>query len=97
MHEIMSENIKRDLEVPENQSVEISKLYQGFSQVIKSKKFENNSFIDKVYRENQDALAVIDLAEACNMFNDEDPPNYKASGICYCNIGNIQYKNGNFD
>jgi Tfp pilus assembly protein PilF len=31
------------------------------------------------------------------MFNEEDPPNYKASGICYSNIGNIQYKNGNFD
>ena len=65
--------------------------------MIKSKKFENNSFIDKIYVEHEDALAIIDLAEACNMFNDENPPNYKASGICYCNIGNIQYKNGNFD
>jgi Tfp pilus assembly protein PilF len=65
--------------------------------VIKSKKFENNDFIEKIYVNNEDALAVIDLAEACNMFNEENPPNYKASGICYCNIGNIQYKNGNFD
>jgi hypothetical protein len=37
-----------------------------------------------------DALAVIDLAEACNMF---DGINYKAAGICYNNIANIQYKN----
>ena len=44
-----------------------------------------------------DALAVIDLAEACNMFSADKPPNYKASGICHANIGNIQYKNGNFD
>jgi hypothetical protein len=33
-----------------------------------------------------DALAVIDLAEACNMFNGV---NYKAAGICYNNIANI--------
>lgn len=40
-----------------------------------------------------DALAVIDLAEACNMFNGV---NYKAAGICYNNIANIQYKNEKF-
>jgi len=33
-----------------------------------------------------DALAVIDLAEACDMF---DGKNYKAAGICYNNIANI--------
>ncbi len=37
-----------------------------------------------------DAMAVIDLAEACNMF---DGQNYKAAGICYNNIANVQFKN----
>ena len=37
-----------------------------------------------------DALAVIDLAEACNLF---DGHNYKAAGVCYNNIANLQYKN----
>ena len=44
-----------------------------------------------------DAIAVIDLAEACNMFVNEKTPNNKAAGICYNNIGNIQYKTGKFD
>ena len=40
---------------------------------------------------------MIDLAEACNMFVEAEPPNQKAAGICYNNIGNIQYKNGQYD
>ena len=36
-----------------------------------------------------DALAIIDLAEACNMFYEDSPKNYKAAGICFNNIGNI--------
>lgn len=47
--------------------------------------------------DKDDALAVIDLAEACNMFKYENPPNYKAAGICYNNIANIQYKVGKFE
>ena len=31
------------------------------------------------------------------MFVEENPANYKAAGICYNNIGNIQFKNGKFD
>jgi hypothetical protein len=50
--------------------------------MIKSKKFEKNDFKNKL-----DALAVIDLAEACNMFMSKDNLNYKAAGICYNNIG----------
>jgi hypothetical protein len=53
--------------------------------LIKTKKFENNDFLDK-----EDALAVIDLAEAALMFTtEESPPNHKAAGICFNNIGNL--------
>jgi hypothetical protein len=41
----------------------------------------------------EDALAVIDLAEACNMFEGK---NYTATGVCYNNIANFQIKNGKF-
>ena len=70
----------------------MTSLYEAFASLIKTKKFENNDFKDK-----EDALAIIDLAEACNMFLDGDPPNHKAAGICYNNIANIQYKNGVYD
>lgn len=59
---------------------------------IKTKKFENNDFQDK-----EDALAIIDLAEACEMFQQQGTLNRKASGICLNNIGYFQQKNGNFD
>ena len=36
------------------------------------------------------------MAEACNMFIDEQDPNLKAAGICYNNIGNLQYKQANY-
>jgi len=72
-------------------SVEVLALYENFQSFIKTKKFENNDFQDKV-----DALAIIDLAEACIMFKRDNPRNYKASGICYNNIGCLQYKNGNY-
>lgn len=91
MRDIITEGMKRDLEQENHSSREINNLYEVFQQLIKTKKFENNDFKDK-----EDALAVIDLAEACNMFIEEDPPNYKAAGICFNNIGNIQYKNGKY-
>ena len=69
----------------EESSKELTDLYNVFKDLISTKKFENNNFMFKT-----DALAVIDLAEACNMF---DGSNYKAAGICYNNIANIQYKN----
>ena len=31
------------------------------------------------------------------MFLEEQPPNHKSAGICYRNIGNIQYQAGNYD
>jgi hypothetical protein len=43
--------------------------------------------------EKEDALAVIDLAEACNMFEGN---NYSYAGICYNNMANFQIKNGKF-
>ena len=92
MRDVISEGMKRDLDEEEQTSREIGDLYDVFRQLIKTKKFENNDFKDKA-----DALAVIDLAEACNMFIEEDLPNHKAAGICYNNIGNIQYKNGKYD
>ena len=48
----------------EESSQEISRLYNEFKDLISAKKFENNNFMDK-----SDALAVIDLAEACIMFD----------------------------
>jgi nitrogen fixation/metabolism regulation signal transduction histidine kinase len=69
----------------EESSMELTLLYNEFKDLISAKKFENNNFMQK-----PDALAVLDLAEACNMF---DGSNYKAAGICFNNIGNIQYKN----
>jgi hypothetical protein len=41
------------------------------------------------------ALAVIELAEACLMF--EKIENYKATGVCYNNIANYQVHHGNFE
>ena len=41
-------------------------------------------------KDKSDVIAVIDLAEACILFNGQ---NYKAAGVCYNNIGNVQYKN----
>lgn len=83
--------MKIDLENDVASCREISELYDVFRSLIQTKKFENNDFQNK-----EDSLAIIDLAEACNMFLFDQSPNYKAAGICYSNIGNIQYKNGNF-
>ena len=79
--------MKRDLKLQDKKiSKELNFLYESFRSLIKSKKFENNDFFQK-----EDALAVIDLAEACNMFLDDkdNDPNHKAAGICLSNIGNI--------
>ena len=87
MREIFADGMKRDLNKQDTYiSLEINDLYEVFSSLIKTKKFENNDFKGK-----EDALAVIDLAEACNMFLEDSntDKNYKAAGICYSNIGNI--------
>lgn len=92
MRDIFADGMKRDLDQEDAIiSKEISDLYQVFRSLIKTKKFENNDFKNK-----PDALAVIDLAEACNMFENDKEPNQKAAGICYSNIGNIQYKQGHY-
>jgi hypothetical protein len=65
----------------EETSKELKDLYIVFKDLISTKKFENNNFMSK-----PDALAVIDLAESCNMF---DGSNYKAAGICFNNIANL--------
>ena len=83
--------MNRELTQVEKASYEITELYNAFSAYIKTKKFEKNDFTEK-----QDALAIIDLAEACTMFKRDNPGNFKASGICYNNIGSLQYKNGNY-
>ena len=31
------------------------------------------------------------------MFMEQEPPNLQSAGICFNNIGNIQFKNGSFD
>lgn len=69
-------------------SWELTELQMLFQSLISTKKFENNDFMNK-----PDALAVLDLAEACTIF---DGNNYKAAGICFNNIAVIQYKNSKF-
>lgn len=64
MREIISHGIDIDLINEEETSKELTDLYDVFKNLISAKKFENNDFMLK-----SDALAVIDLAEACNMFD----------------------------
>ena len=89
MKEIIITGVDIDLVSAEESSKELTDLYDVFKNLISAKKFENNDFMFK-----SDALAVIDLAEACNMF---DGSNYKAAGICYNNIANIQFKNEKYE
>lgn len=44
----------------------MTNLYEVYKTHLKAKKFESNAFMEK-----EDALAVIDLAEACKMFLEE--------------------------
>ena len=86
----MQDNLKHDLFMERKSAFEITHLYRSFQEVIRTKKFENNDFMEK-----EDALAVIDLAEACSMFQAQK--HFKASGICFNNIGNLQFKSNKFD
>lgn len=81
---VLKDKMQHELTVDKNASVEIQELYLTFQTLIRTKKFESNDFMYK-----DDSLAVIDLAEACNMFENQETPNVKAQGICYNNIGNI--------
>ena len=62
--------------------IEIYDLQDVFKKLISNKKFSNNDFL----KQNSDVLAVLDLAEACNLF---DGINYEAAGVCYNNIANF--------
>ena len=64
---------------------EIANLQDVFKKLISNKKFSNNDFL----KQQSDVLAVLDLAEACNLF---DGINYEAAGVCYNNIANFQLK-----
>ena len=89
MQEILSTNSEdAELKPSEDTSKELSNLYSVFKQLISDRRFQNNRFLDK-----EDALAVIDLAETCQMY---DKHNYKAAGVCYNNIANLQFKNNKY-
>jgi hypothetical protein len=81
MNNITNSGSDLELTIDEESSRELTLLYNEFKDLISAKRFEANDFKNK-----PDALAVIDLAEACNMFNGTNP---KAAGICYNNIANI--------
>ena len=83
-----------DLRNENQSSSEITELYKTLRLLIQTKKFENNAFKDK-----SDAIAVIDLAEACYTFEEteKEQQNFKAIGICYNNIASLKYKNGFYD
>ncbi len=49
----------------------------------------SNDFLNK-----SDALAIIDIAEACTIF---DSKKYAAAAVCYNNIGNLYYKNKKYN
>jgi hypothetical protein len=53
--------------------------------MLSNRRILNNEFLNK-----PDALAVIEIAEACTLF---DGKSYIAAAVCYNNIGNLQYKN----
>lgn len=79
-------------ELKDNQdgsSIEINNLYELFKSLISNRKFSNNSFLTM-----PDVLAVVELAQACEMF---EGTNYKAAGVCYNNIANFQFKNGKYN
>ena len=60
-------------------------MYQSFNNLLSNRKILNNEFHNK-----EDALAVIEIAEACTLFEGKS---YSAAGVCYNNLGNLQYKN----
>jgi len=73
-------NYNEGLKEHENNPKEFRMLYSIFQSLISDKKFQQNK------QNKSDALAVIDLAETCLIY---DEPNYKAAGVCYNNIANL--------
>lgn len=89
MQEILSTNSEDSELIPgDDTSKELEELYAVFQQLIRDRRFQNNRFLEK-----EDALAVIDLAETCEMYQKN---NFKAAGVCYNNIANLQFKNNKY-
>jgi len=62
-------------------SEEILGLYKSIRKLVSNRRIFNNELHNK-----PDALAVIDIAEACTYY---DKKSYVAAAVCYNNIGNI--------
>ena len=69
-------------------SFEILSMYESFSELITAKRFAANNFY-----KNNDALAIMDYAEAHTVFEQ----NKKIQGIWLNNIGHIYHKNKDYD
>ena len=77
----------KNAQPPEDTSAEVELLKKLFQELLDTRRFEINDFLQK-----EDAEAIMDLAQASSIF--KKSKNQKALGICYNNIANIQYKNG---
>ena len=74
----------------EDTSLEVEQLKKLFQELLDTRRFEINDFLQK-----NDSEAIMDLAQAASIF--KKSKNYKALGICYNNIANIQYKNAQYN
>ena len=81
MYEMIDNKSGDDLLGNEDMSEEIRSLYDSIRKLLSNRRILNNEFLNK-----PDALAVIDIAEACTHF---DGKSYAAAAVCYNNIGNI--------
>lgn len=69
-------------------SYEACKMFEVFSELITTKRFASNNLFEK-----NDALAIMDYAEAHTVFEN----NKKAQGICMTNIGHIYYRHKDYE
>ena len=74
----------------EDTSAEVEQLKKLFQELLDTRRFEINDFLEK-----GDSEAIMDLAQAASIF--KKSKNLKALGICYNNIANIQYKNAQYN
>jgi hypothetical protein len=70
--------------------MEVEMLKTMFQELLDTRRFEINDFLKK-----SDSSAIMDLAQAASIFRKSN--NYKALGICYNNIANVQYKNAHYN
>lgn len=70
-------------------SVEVDLLRKMFQELLDTRRFEINDFLQK-----EDSQAIMELAQSASIFKNSG--NVKALGICLNNIANIQYKNNQF-